>query len=435
MDHASSKVHVLKLHGCLHLPTTITATVEQEGQGLSEEKLQVIDELLKRYYFVFWGYSGADLKISLDYLHMETMHEKAKGFVWNFLLKDGWKEPVNSYVQKLVQLYKKKASLVHGKLPDIFDQLLASGERIERFFYKAEDERQLLLKKNESLQESLNDWGKQHLSASQALSIFGKLLKHSGQMDEAHDCYNKIAEVITLPKDHKILSNAYNEIGYIYKTRSDYDASIKYFQKAEEIAKHHDDQRSLALYLNSIGGIYRVWRKYDKALLYYTQAEKIARKLGDQQGLAMYLSKLGGIYKASGSWDKSLKYFEEAKAITKMRGDKQGLAINLDNIGKIYRDQKETAKALEYFKEAEEITRILGDKQGLAVRFSSLASIYKKIVQRIIKLSIITKKRRKLLENLEIEGEYFFILAMLQASINWKKITKNLCTISRMRLL
>src|SRR5688500_10180695 len=65
-----SMVYVFKIHGSLDIPESIIARVEDEGRGLAGPKTAVIRKLLREFVFLFWGYSGADLKVDLDYLQM-----------------------------------------------------------------------------------------------------------------------------------------------------------------------------------------------------------------------------------------------------------------------------------------------------------------------------------------------------------------------------
>lgn len=376
-DHkATQQVHLLKLHGCIRTPQTITATVEQESQGLSCAKKQVLQKLLAEYHFAFWGYSGADLKINLDYLMMETCVSEAQGFVWNFLQKGAHKETVNSHVQKLAKLYGEKGQITHGQFPRVFDDILE--EKLPHAEYSDDEQQQLIDDKNEQLHAALDLWAKEHVDAASAFCIIGRLLRHSGQTEKALACYLKMTEIIAEKDNYALVANAYNEMGYLQKVQSYYDKALDCFRKAQQIAAANNDLRLEAEYLNSIGGIYRVRRNYTQALEYYQKAVDMARSISDQKGLAFYLNKLGGLYKSMGERSKALDYLQQAKELCVTIGDEQGLAINLDNIGKVYRDEKDFDTALEYFVEAERITRLLGDKQGIAVRLSSLGGIYKR---------------------------------------------------------
>ncbi|WP_372370428.1 tetratricopeptide repeat protein [Candidatus Uabimicrobium sp. HlEnr_7] len=376
-DSKDERIHLFKLHGCIRNPGTITTTVEQESQGLSISKTQVLQQLLAHYHFVFWGYSGADLKINLDYLCMETEVEKAKGFTWNFLQKGEWQEPVNSYVSELVKLYGEKAAITHGQLPEIFKDILPKEQQIEHIIYDKNEQRDLTMYKNEQLRTSLDNWANKHINVVNAFTIVGRLLRHSGQPEKAFECYKKLTQIADTQQHYSLIANAYNEMGYLQKMQSYYQQALEYFELACQIAEDNSDRKLQAEYLNSIGGIYRVRRDYQQAFAYYRKAVEIAESIEDNKGLAFYLNKLGGLYKSVGERKKALSFLQKAKDLCVEIGDQQGLAINLDNIGKLFRDEKRTKEALEYFLEAERITRSLGDKQGIAIRLSSLGGIYK----------------------------------------------------------
>src|SRR5262249_40075809 len=74
---------ILKLHGCVSVPKSITATVEAESKGMPPEKVHALDRLLQRYPLAVWGYSGADLKIELDYMRMLSAKDGSPGLIWS----------------------------------------------------------------------------------------------------------------------------------------------------------------------------------------------------------------------------------------------------------------------------------------------------------------------------------------------------------------
>ncbi|MEK7484038.1 MAG: tetratricopeptide repeat protein [Planctomycetota bacterium] len=370
-------VHILKLHGCISEPTTITATIEQEGKGLSTAKIKVLQELLTHYHFVFWGYSGADLKLDLDYLCMVSMKEKAQGFVWNFLKRGNYEEPVNPHVAQLKEQYSNKAYIVHSKLPEIFDTLLASKDHIERVTYTQDQEMAWQEEKNRKLAQSFQKWAKEHLVHSDACNIFGGLLRHSGQMDAALECYQRFSEITKSLENKQNYSIALNNIGLIYKDRGEYLKALEYYLQAEKIARAMGDKKELATDLNNIGTIYHALGEYHKALKYYLQAEKISLELGDKQGLATDLNNIGLIYHALGEYHKALEYYLQTEKISLELGDKQELSTTLNNIGTIYYDREDYENALEYFLQAETIARTMGDKKKLSTTLNNIGMIYK----------------------------------------------------------
>ena len=369
-------VYLFKLHGCLSIPATITATVEEEGKGLSLAKTRVIEILLAKYFFVFWGYSGADLKIDLDYLKMVSQKEVAKGFVWNFLVRKGNKEPVNPYVSKLANIYGDRARIVHGKLPEIFDAFIVPEDKIERTKYSQEQEKAWQQQKNEKLRNSLKQWAEKYLNPALASNIFGLLFRHSGQMKAALQCLERFAQLCRELQDQGMLRTAFHNIGLIYKDQGEYDKALEYYQQATEITKTLGNKHGLATEFNCIGSIYEARGEYDQALEYFKQASEIATELDDKKRIATYFNSIGIIYQHKAKYDQALKYYKQSAEISKALGDKEGLAVLFNNIGSIYHERREYDHALEYFQQGAEISKILGRKKELVTFLNNIGMIY-----------------------------------------------------------
>lgn len=371
------KVHLLKLHGCISIPETITATVEQEGKGLATEKTQVLERLLADYHFVFWGYSGIDLKIDLDYLAMVRMKEKAKGFVWNFLERQDYKETVNPYVAELAKSYGSKGLIVHGKLPDIFDSLIVSNDRIEREKYTPEQEHAWREEKNRRLKSALESWAAKHLSVTDACNIVGLLLKDSGQLETARSCYEHYVEVCQKEKDESSLGVAYSNLAGIYRIWGDYDNALACYEKAEQIARATGDQMCLGIRMNGIGCIYDEKGDHDKALSYYEKAVEIAQGLKNYKSLATCFNNIGMVHKAKEQYDLALAFLKKSHKISKSLGDKKSLTVCYNNLGTSYSAKGNYLRALFCYKKALKISQILGDDRNLAVSLNNIGMIYK----------------------------------------------------------
>ena len=68
---------------------------------------------------MFWGYSGADLKIDLDYLEQVSCKDRAKGFYWHFIEKGDFVEKINTNVAKLVEIYGHRGAYRPWTIPQI----------------------------------------------------------------------------------------------------------------------------------------------------------------------------------------------------------------------------------------------------------------------------------------------------------------------------
>jgi hypothetical protein len=192
---AGPGVHLLKLHGCISVPVTITVTVEDEGKGLSEHKLRALELLLERFPFAFWGYSGADLKIDLDYLRMMTARDRAIGFVWSLHEKGDYREVPNRYLIALQAAYGQRGSIAHGLFPRAIEAALGVESGDAGLGQTAADRNAWLAAKDAALRASLFRWADDNVAPLLACSIFGRLLQHNGQHRQALACFGEMASL------------------------------------------------------------------------------------------------------------------------------------------------------------------------------------------------------------------------------------------------
>jgi tetratricopeptide (TPR) repeat protein len=372
------QLHLLKLHGCISIPTTITATVEQEGRGLSPFKAKVLEQLLPNYHFVFWGYSGADLKIDLDYLRMKSQKDVAKGFVWNFFQNQDYKESPNPYVVKLQELYDNKGIIVHGLLPQVFDEFIAPTDRIEQTRYTDFERKEWIAEKNARLQENLRDWADQYLEQQVACYIFSKLFIDNGQMEAALGCYVHMAEVNSERGERKAYGQVRYFIGNVYKQLGQYIEALLNYKEAEQIAQETGDDLGLYATLCGMGNIYSHRSNFEGALSCYKEAQHMridqqAGRLADNPDL---LESIGDVYRDQGKLDDAFKQYQEAEWTIRTIGYKGQLGKILDRIGMIHLYWGEYDEALKCFQEAEETATTLGNKVDLGYFRRSIGSIY-----------------------------------------------------------
>ena len=372
-------IHILKLHGCISDPETITATVEQEGQRLSNSKEKILQHLLSHYYFIFLGYSGADLKIDHDYLSMKTMKGKAKGFIWTFRQTENFTEEINPHVSELARLYGNKAQIFYSKLPELFDTLFPPSERIARNNYTSAQDIAWKEEKNARLKELLLIWARQYLSKDNSCNIFGTLLEHTGQMEAALECYQRFAQIAkpNIVKPH--YANALNNMGEIFRIQKEYDKAKDCYEKAKAINENFGNKKGVATQLNNMGLIYSNQGKHENALACYREAEKIFRVLGHNKGLSASLINIGQRYMDLGKFDKALISFQEAEQLDRSLGDKKAIANDLEKLAGYYYTQEMYETALGYYKKAEELDRIFGNKVNLSVLLINIGDIYKKM--------------------------------------------------------
>ncbi|MFX0060913.1 MAG: SIR2 family protein [Candidatus Hermodarchaeota archaeon] len=73
---------LLKLHGTVTRPNTCINTLAQRKHGLHPSILRALNYLSRQTFWVFLGYSGADLEADANYLGIQAQVNDALGFVW-----------------------------------------------------------------------------------------------------------------------------------------------------------------------------------------------------------------------------------------------------------------------------------------------------------------------------------------------------------------
>ncbi|WP_372366510.1 tetratricopeptide repeat protein [Candidatus Uabimicrobium sp. HlEnr_7] len=372
----SDKVALLKLHGCISIPQTITSTVEQEARGLSVIKQKLLADLLCRYYFIFWGYSGADLKINLNYLQMVSQKECARGFFWHFFQNSSYTETVNINVKKLVNLYENRGKVIHGQLPGIFDELI-SNDPIKQRNYSDCERIEWQKKKNNKLKMSLFEWAEKKITVSHALTIFGNLFYLNGQLNYAGNCYLDCINVSQEEKNYSNEAATWSNIGGVYRTMGYYEEALECYAEAEKIAYEQKDKENLAIFINNIGRVHRAQGNYLKAASYYEKSVSLNSELKNYKELAIALNNTGLAHAFLNQHKRALNCYYQALSISKYLGDKRTISAQRNNLGNIYLILGNQNQALAQYIEVENICRALGDKNNLAVSLNNIGTIYK----------------------------------------------------------
>jgi len=191
----SSEPIVLKLYGCLSKPETIVATIEQEALGLSIPRRSVMRRLLTTRTLLFWGYSGADLKIDPDYLQMVSEAATAKGFFWNLHSTPTYREQPNEWVTKLATTYADRGKVCHVDLARVIADNLPRDAVPALVAIDGDGVVALRQEREQELRTALAAWAGRSLDPARALQIFGRLHAHVRDFDTAASCYDRITEL------------------------------------------------------------------------------------------------------------------------------------------------------------------------------------------------------------------------------------------------
>lgn len=363
----SDRVRIVKLHGCLSKPTeTIIATVEQEAQGLSPAKQRVLEGLLTEHLFVFWGYSGLDLKIHPDYLRMRTMIDQAKGFVW-----DAYDAP-SQYVQELKNAYGERGTIVRRMLPGVLGHFISLPERV---ILSDDDWDHWQNQKNADIGKSLNAWARKNVDVFDAYLIVGSLLAHNGNTTDALACYQEMAQVATNWPNHRAHCLAVGRAGAMYKMLGEHAEALNAYQEATTGFRQLGDSRNVYHGLNHIAALHTVLGNYGHALAHYEEAEHIARQHSLPDGLGVVFEGLGELYKDRGKAEEALTYYEQALDEFTVQGDQRSEARVSEKVGVLYRNWGQLQEALSHFRRAESVYRALGLRVGLATALRNTGSI------------------------------------------------------------
>jgi hypothetical protein len=111
-EHASA-LPIIKIHGTIEDAASLIDTLKQRLVGRPESLAKALQVLLRRYPWLYLGFSGADFSYDPHYLGILDAAADAKGFV--FLAREG--VSVQEGVRILAEAYgTEKATIVYGDL-------------------------------------------------------------------------------------------------------------------------------------------------------------------------------------------------------------------------------------------------------------------------------------------------------------------------------
>jgi tetratricopeptide (TPR) repeat protein len=312
-DADAGGVQLLKIHGCITAPDTIVATVEQETVGLGAAKIAAMDRLLPGRWQVFWGYSGADLKIDLDYLRGQTNRDAAAGMVWSLFAGGGFEEAPNAYVAELVGEYGERGMLGHNLLPAAFDEVLGPATGGPAATVSDAERSTLRETKTERLRAALMAWAKAAVSPIAACQVIAELLLVVGEWERVLACAHHVADLATEPDANAMLvalDLSKDPLLALGRGAEAMDAALR----VQELARMHGDRRRLAGALNfeagahaSVGSTAIALRRLGEALLALSE-------LGDQVAVARVQFQMGKLERNRGRLEVAKTLYEQAEA-------------------------------------------------------------------------------------------------------------------------
>ena len=117
-----NEIPIIKIHGSVHDVTSLVDTLKQRRRGRGPALNEALSLLLSRHYWLYAGFSAADLEYDPDYLGLRGAAEVSPGF--SFLHQ---KERVpGKGAMLLKEAYGDKGRFIAGSLQELFEMLLSS---------------------------------------------------------------------------------------------------------------------------------------------------------------------------------------------------------------------------------------------------------------------------------------------------------------------
>lgn len=357
-------VHVLKIHGSIDLPESITATVEQEARGLTAAKSAALDDLLDDRWLAVWGYSGADLKIDVDYLRLLRNRERCRGFFWSLFARGGYAEKPNRFVSSLVAEYGAEAMIGENLLLSVLEstlpELLPQQPMMDQTQLAAQEEL-----KSDRLSTALYGWARFFVDEFSACVIIGDLLRYAGRTFEAVQCYCYAENLAQAHASLQHQAYALSLQSNIATESGDFSKAISLWQQVADIGQRLGDNSIIVRSLS--GRAYVANRQGD--LFTAQRLTSMVRELGEvgtSSSLPTFiLGDLAIFRRDQGNYDESFELWKEAVRRHRESGDRQSLTTALRGMAAAHFKFGEFREAKTLLLEAKQYDAAIGYRNGL----------------------------------------------------------------------
>lgn len=107
---------IVKIHGSIQNTASLVDTLRQRLAGRPKALQDILDHLLKRFVWVYLGFSGRDFDADPNYLNVLSSARDSRGFVFVSRPEDG----LTIGVERLAAAYGSRKSVIHIALPDVW---------------------------------------------------------------------------------------------------------------------------------------------------------------------------------------------------------------------------------------------------------------------------------------------------------------------------
>ncbi len=397
---------LLKLHGTATHPETCIDTLAQRKRGLDPKIVKTLNLIGYQNFWIFLGYSGADLEAEPNYLGLRKRMENSPGFAWLHLSNI---EPLKS-VSELVELYGKDRGIIDfGTLPNwlndikrLLPDFISPPNDLDMTQEQLNEIKEGKLKKIRNHSKSwaiergeisstliLSDIGieagayeaaklvlvdlinnrENHQIGSRNLAIIylelGKILKHFGDNKEALSYYQKSSDLFKNIDDLDGYLTTVHEISRMQHHFGEFLKAEKNMEKVVQIMRKNSDNEGLISSLNDLGSFYNNTGKFQEALDIYNESISLSVQFGYESwlaqaslGIAITESEMGDLISAENNIEKAIKIFSRL-------GDNSFLSEALRNLAEINFDKGENELAFKYLEEARNKAFLVGDKSRM----------------------------------------------------------------------
>jgi tetratricopeptide (TPR) repeat protein len=226
---SAATLPVVKVHGSVEDVASLVDTLRQRLQGRGQALRSVLDRLLRDNYWVYCGFSGADLDFDPDYLGLAAAASDSPGFTWVHLPGT---TPRPS-AQALAERYGNKAAFVAATLPDFFGALLSSLEIPSPPTPPVQVE-----DPGGDVELRIQQWA-EGLHATDAISVLSALLEGAGQERAALWLLHWTWVTARLPEDTS--GPAYSRYLFNYGRLALLEGETKYIETPQNFFRSRED--------------------------------------------------------------------------------------------------------------------------------------------------------------------------------------------------
>jgi tetratricopeptide (TPR) repeat protein len=373
---ALSRCQLLKLHGSIDDHLTLVDTLAQRMRGLPPAITSCLQLLLRRYYWLFLGYSGRDLEGNPHYLSLRPEVSRAVGFSW--LVRDSATDEPIAAVRALCSLYGERAEVPRGTLPDWFLKqfepfLPPDFPRPPALSEEALDRR----RRNaaEAIVEHAREWSVNVGRVRAALAIASMLERSVANPLEAEALLRATLSAPDTPGSaYFIVANA------LVNTLAATGRLDEALALGDDALSRVDasDEADRAGLLNNLGLIDRDRGEYRLALERFDQvyADSMQRRDEERKGIA--LNNRAMVLAALGRPEEAMASYKEELEIVTASGDALAQAQTLNNLGELLGQQDRYAEAIDHLHRAIALRDRLGDDRGVASSLGNIAAVYQR---------------------------------------------------------